>query len=121
MILFPLDGLSPQTELKRFDLREFQSSGLTCTQGFKELHTEHGERHKICGLITIAEVNSEWILRLPHALTTIFSPASAESLRNVISSNCQATSLFPCIHKHRAVIGVVMLELLSEILSGYKD
>ena len=83
VILFPLGGLNPQTELKRFDLREFQSSGLTCSQGFKELHTEHGERHKICGLITIAAVNSEWILRLPHALTTIFSLASAESLRNV--------------------------------------
>ena len=43
VILFPLDGLIPQIELRRFDLSEFQSSGLTCSQGFNELHTEPGE------------------------------------------------------------------------------
>ena len=56
--LFAPDGLIPQMELKRFDLRESQSSGLTRSQGLKELHTQQGERDKICSLITIAAANS---------------------------------------------------------------
>lgn len=50
-----------------------------------------------------------------------FKLSIAWKLEECISSNCKATSLFPCIHKHWTVISVVMLELLSEIHFCYKD
>lgn len=50
-----------------------------------------------------------------------FKLGIAWKLEECISSNCQATSLFLCIHKHWAVIIVVMLELLSEIHLCYRD
>lgn len=57
----------------------------------------------------------------PTSVDHNFKLGIAWKLEECICSNCQATSLFLCIHKHEAVIRVVMLELLSEIHFCYKD
>lgn len=66
--------------------------------------------------------NEFWVgLASPTGFDHNFQLGIAWKLEKCISSYCQATSLFLCIHKHWPVIGVVMLELLSEIHFCYKD